>query len=465
MDRSTGNTYNVNKEQNTPGIGRRRFTPYPEYKDSGVEWLAAVPASWPISAVKHKFDIFLGKMLQPEPASTHDLQVPYLKAADVQWESISLSSLPTMWASKDEIQTGQVAMGDLLVCEGGEVGRAAILTQKPEEPTIIQNALHRVRSKSEITKFLMYLLEVSASQGWLEVECNKATIQHFTSDKFGSLRIAIPSLEEQRRIVSFLDRETAKIDALIEKKERLIDLLQEKRMALITQAVTKGLDQNVPMKDSGVKWLGRIPTHWELKRLRFVLEAPLKYGANESAELNDPDLPRYVRISDINESDGLRDETFRSLPVDVAKEYLLREGDLLFARSGATAGKTFLYRRSWGACAFAGYLIRARLDAKKAWPDFIRYFTASLSYQQWLASVFIQATIQNVSAERYANLNLPLPPIAEQYAIAAFLDREKETSEALISTIRKATNFLKEYRTALISGAVTGKIDVRSEQV
>jgi len=275
--------------------------------------------------------------------------------------------------------------------------------------------------------------------------------------------IPIPPHDEQRAIAAFLDRETARIDALVAKKERLIELLQEKRTALITRAVTKGLDPNVPMKDSGAECIGEIPVHWDAMRLKFLLAAPLKYGANEAAELDDPDLPRYVRITDIDEKDGLREETFKSLPADVAEEYLLREGDLLFARSGATAGKTLLYRRSWGKCAYAGYLIRARLETSRAWPDFVRYFTASSTYWQWLSAAFIQATIQNVSAERYASLVVPLPRYPEQRAIAAFLDSETARIDALVAKVRDAIDRLKELRTALISAAVTGKIDVRRE--
>lgn len=180
-------------------------------------------------------------------------------------------------------------------------------------------------------------------------------------------------------------------------------------------------------KDSGVEWLGEIPAYWEVKRLKFLLAAPLKYGANEAAELDDPDLPRYVRITDIDERDSLRENTFKSLPVDTAEEYLLREGDLLFARSGATAGKTFLYRHNWGTCAYAGYLIRARLDTNRAWPEFVRCLTSSTSYWHWLSAAFIQATIQNVSAEKYASLVMPQPPYPEQRAIAAFLDRATAT--------------------------------------
>jgi len=177
--------------------------------------------------------------------------------------------------------------------------------------------------------------------------------------------------------------------------------------------------------------------------------------------MDDPSLPRYVRITDIDEDGDLRDATFKSLASDVAREYLLREGDLLFARSGATAGKTFLYRQSWGPCAYAGYLIRARLDTSKAVPEFVRYFTASSAYWQWLSGAFIQATIQNVSAERYANLLVPQPKVPEQAAIVAFLNQEELRFDALITKVRDAVEHLRELRTALISAAVTGKIDVR----
>jgi hypothetical protein len=208
-------------------------------------------------------------------------------------------------------------------------------------------------------------------------------------------------------------------------------------------------------KASGVEWLGDVPEGWSLTRLKYILAAPLKYGANEAAELDDPGLPRYVRITDIDEADGLREETFRSLPVDVASEYLLREGDVLFARSGATAGKSFLYRSSWGTCAYAGYLIRARLAGNRVRPDFVRYFTASANYWQWISSSLIQATIQNVSADKYAGLWLPLPSLDDQRHIAGFLDRETLKIDTLVAKKRMLIERLKEKRTALISRAVT----------
>ena len=216
-------------------------------------------------------------------------------------------------------------------------------------------------------------------------------------------------------------------------------------------------------KPSGVEWLGDVPEKWDVKRLRRVLAESLQYGANESAELDDPDLPRYVRITDVHENGSLRPETFRSLPKDIAASFLLKDGDLLFARSGATSGKTFLYQSSWGICAYAGYLIRARMNQQKAMPAFVKYFTTSTSYWQWLSSVFIQSTIQNVSAEKYADLQLPLPSLPEQRAVTDFLDAQTARLDALLAKRRALIEKLSEKRTALISRTVTRGLNPKAK--
>ncbi len=212
-------------------------------------------------------------------------------------------------------------------------------------------------------------------------------------------------------------------------------------------------------KDSDLEWLGDVPKHWEVKRLKFIAIEPLKYGANESAELNDQELPRYIRITDIKNDGTLIENTFRSLPEENAKPYLLKQGDLLFARSGATVGKSFMYQATWGRACYAGYLIRLRINQSVAIPEFVSYFANSLNYWVWLSSIFIQATIQNVSAERYSNLFLAIPRLDEQHSIAAFLDRETAKIDALIAKKKQLIKLLQEKRAALISHAVTKGLD------
>jgi type I restriction enzyme, S subunit len=208
-------------------------------------------------------------------------------------------------------------------------------------------------------------------------------------------------------------------------------------------------------KKSGVEWVPKIPSHWEMQRLKFVLLQRLQYGANEEAGETDVASPRFVRITDINNRGELRDDTFRSLAEEKAKPYLLEEGDVLLARSGATVGKSFQYRNTWGRCCFAGYLIRARLDQTNCLPDFLNYFTSSINYWDWIASSLIQATIQNVSAEKYGNLSLPLPPTPEQQTIISFLDRETAKIDAVVAKKERLIELLQEKRAALITHAVT----------
>ena len=212
------------------------------------------------------------------------------------------------------------------------------------------------------------------------------------------------------------------------------------------------------MKDSGVAWLGEIPSHWNVKRLKFLARKPLMYGANEAADDDNPDNPRYVRITDINENGSLRNDTFRSLPYEIAAPYLLEKGDILFARSGSV-GRTFLYQKSWGQVCFAGYLIKFSTEFKHAHPEYVDCFTSSQHYWEWVNNISIQTTIQNVSAEKYANLFVPLPPLAEQRAIAAYLDRETAKIDALIARTEELNALLGEKRTALISHVVNKGLD------
>lgn len=214
----------------------------PRFKTSGVEWLGDVPAHWNGTLVKHCYNIQLGKMLQPEPSSRSDIETPYLKAQHVQWNGVNTNQPPTMWASEVDLQRYGIREGDLLVCEGGEGGRASLLGPVPPG-YVIQNALHRVRAKATSHNgFLRYWLAAFSATGWLEASTNKATIAHFTKEKFSALPFFMPPLPEQEAIAAFLDRETERIEALHSKVEKAIERLLEYRTALITAAVTGKID-------------------------------------------------------------------------------------------------------------------------------------------------------------------------------------------------------------------------------
>ncbi|MTI31690.1 restriction endonuclease subunit S [Xanthovirga aplysinae] len=213
-------------------------------------------------------------------------------------------------------------------------------------------------------------------------------------------------------------------------------------------------------KDSGIEWIGEIPSHWEVKRLKHLVEEPLKYGANESANDENPANPRYIRITDFGKDGNLRNDTFKSLPLEIAKDYLLKEGDLLFARSGATVGKTFLFKGFSGDACFAGYLIKASVKKNLINSSFLAYLTKSNFYENWKKSIFQQATIQNIGADKYNNLMVPVPKDChESTSIANYLDHKSQEIDSLIAKKQQLITLYQEEKTATINQAVTKGLD------
>ena len=437
------------------------FEKYPEYQATKYPWIGDLPNNWNVRRLKEVGRLFGGAGFPHEYQNVQGEELYFYKVGDL---SLSENG-KTLLASPHTIskETARVLRATIVPKSAivyAKIGAALLLNRRRMTTAVccIDNNMTAYVTEAEevIPEWAFY---------WLSTidfgeHVNPGAVPSFSEGYQSVLPIPVPPVEEQKVIAHFLDFKTAQIDALIAKKKALLDKLAEKRTSLISHAVTKGLDPSVPMKDSKAAWLGHIPRHWEEKRLKFVISEPLKYGANEAAELTDPDLPRYIRITDVNDDGSLRDETFRSLPQEIADGYLLSDGDILLARSGATVGKSFIYKPSWGVAAYAGYLIRARMsEAVNA--DFAYLFLQSSFYWQWLSSVFIQATIQNVSAEKYANLIIPVPPVKEQLSIVTRLFVQLKRIDAQRERANLVVERLIEYRSALITNAVTGKIDVR----
>ncbi|MDO8937561.1 MAG: restriction endonuclease subunit S [Methylicorpusculum sp.] len=302
---------------------------------TSVLWQPCLLSEWPATQAKHVFDISLGKMLQPSPNNPDDVETPYIKAINVQWSGINTEDLPTMWASSSEIKALNLKIDDLLVCEGGEVGRASILSNTTPDNCIYQNALHRVRSETNNVRYLKYCLKQASESGWFDVLCNRATIAHFTVEKFRELRIHIPPPKTQHLIADYLDRETAHIDALVAEKEKMLALLEEKRAALISRAVSRGLNPDAPLKPSGLDWLGDIPTHWELQRLKHLAE--VRGGLTLGKQYSSEHLHTYPYLRVANVQDGhllLQDVLTVDVPISETNSNLLAYGDVLMNEGG-----------------------------------------------------------------------------------------------------------------------------------
>ncbi|RJQ30093.1 MAG: restriction endonuclease subunit S [Peptococcaceae bacterium] len=430
----------------------KKWRQYPAYKDSGIEWLGEIPEHWEVKQLKRGYDVQLGKILRNESVSKQDTLEPYIRAANVYWEGIDISDIKEMWFSPGEKKQYEVSKGDLIVCEGGDVGRSAIWDGSIT-PIYIQNAVHRVRAKdSNLNKFLYYLMYALKSCGYFDLLCDRATLAHLTREKLVRILLPFPPLSEQEIIAAFLDRETAKIDALVATKERFIELLAEKRTALISQAVTKGLDPNAPMKDFGVEWLGEIAAHWEVKRLKHAVSSLIVKG-------NSVKRP-FVALEYIMSGFAKLVNDYE-YPIADASEYaLFEEGDILF-------GKLRPYLRKYWLANFSGCcpaeLLVLRPDEEQLDRKFFYYFIQSAYFIAMADGTSYGVKMPRTSWEKLGWMSIVFPDIYKQRTIASHLDAETAKIDALIAKTRESIEKLKEYRTALISAAVTGKINVREE--
>ena len=261
---------------------------YAEHRSSEIGPHGHLPLHWKPGLVKRFYVVSLGKMVtSSEVVETRGTR-PYLRSANIQDGRLDISDIKTMWFSEAEQSALNLKKGDLLVCEGGDAGRCAILDRDLEEFGF-QNSVNRVRSVGGCggsAKYLNYWLKFLKQAGWIEVICNRSTIAHLTAGKLGSIELPHPPPDEQRAIATFLDRETGRIDELIAEQERLVGLLDEKRQSVISHAVTKGLDSSVAMKDSGCAWIGSMPIQWAVSRIGY-------YAAVKNGCTPDRDNPSY----------------------------------------------------------------------------------------------------------------------------------------------------------------------------
>lgn len=425
---------------------------YSKYKDSGVKWLGEIPSHWEVKKLraaiterKERYDssesLIILSLLKDKGV------IPYDEKGEVGNKS------------KDDYSQYKVARkGDLVINSMNVIiGSLGISPYNG----YISPAYYAFEPKKTINlSYYNYILSLRKVQQ--SIRCFSKGIMEIrlkiSSYDFLSMPFPFPSLEEQNKIVFYLDSAISEIDAAIAQQQKMIDLLNERKQIIINDAVTKGLVPKAIMKDSGIDWIGQIPENWKIRKLKFLLKANLMYGANESAESDDPSFPRYIRITDIDEDGYLKPDTFRSLPPLKAEPYLLDKGDLLFARSGATAGKTYLFNEDIKAC-FAGYLIKASLKDIMM-PEYLNYYTKSGVYDNWKKSIFIQATIPNIGADKYANLLVTLPSKKEQRDIIKYLDLEVGKVNRVVSECKEKIALLQERKQIIINDVVTGKVKV-----
>ena len=436
----------------------RRFNRYPTYKDSGVEWLGEIPAHWEVKRLKHLATLNPESLME-DTDPTREMAYVDIGGVDslgriVEREQLTFASAPSR-------ARRLVRDGDVIVSTVRTYLRAIAPISDPEPGMVVSTGFAVVRPADDLTTdYAAYVLRAPYFVERVVANSKGVSFPAINESEMATYELASSPEPEQRAIAAFLDRETARIDALVAKKERLIALLQEQRAALITRAVIKGLDPNVPMKDSGVEWLGKIPAHWEVKRLRHVGEAIIGLTYQPDDVVGPEEGVLVLRASNV--SDGrvvYGDNVFvRSA---IPEHLRTRLGDILVcARSGSRdlIGKNAKIDEGAVGLTFGTFMIVFR----SACNPFLFYAFNSALFE-YQSGTFLTSTINQLTVGNLKDMTVPVPPGEEQATMAAFLDGETARIDALVAKIREAIERLNELRTALISAAVTGKIDVRGE--
>lgn len=421
-------------------------------KDSGVEWLGNIPETWKMVRVKNIF-------------SNHKSIVGDKEA---EYERLSLTLNGVLKRPKDDskglqsesLSTYQILSEKELVFKMIDLENVNTSRVGYSPYTGIVSPVYIILNNEKYTKYGYYYFYNMWQRAIFNQIGNNGVRSALNASDMLNLPFPIISQEEAEKIAKFLDEKISEIDAIIDKTKVSIGEYKKYKQAVITEAVTKGLDTSVPMKDSEVEWIGSIPKKWNIWRLKYLLKEPMKYGANESGIPFEEMLPRYIRITDITSDNRLKDTGKLSLTEYMASGYILNDGDILFARSGGTVGKSFIYKAEYGRCAFAGYLIKATID-KYVLPQFAYYYTLTSSYDSWKNRIFIQSTIQNIGADKYSNMEMVVPnTIEEQVEIIKYLDVRCAEIDALIAKKEAFVEEMEAYKKSLIYEYVTGKKEV-----
>lgn len=441
----------------------KRWKRYPAYKDSGVEWLGEIPEHWFPMKIKYLTSIIRGKFTHRprNDPRLYDGNYPFIQTGDVAAADKYIKSYEQTLNELGFLVSKQFPKGTLVMTIAANIGDLAIL----DFPACFPDSIVGFLPKAGIDLNYLYF-NLKAMKSELMETAIQNTQLNLNVDRIGSLFSVCPPLPEQQTIASFLDHETAKIDALIAKKERLIELLQEKRTAIVSHAVTKGLDPTVPLRDSGVGWLGEVPEHWEVKRLKFISD--IQSGVAKGRDLGDRnvvELP-YLRVANVQ--DGyldLSDIATITIGQDEIERYLLRAGDVLMNEGGDydKLGRGAVWQGQVKPCIHQNhvYAVRPHQGVNPYWINTVTLTSYAKHY--FILKSKQSTNLASISSTNLKELPVVIPPALECDAILAYIDEKTTQIDTLIAKIREGIEKLKEYRTALISAAVTGKIDVRNE--
>lgn len=440
-----------------------KFKRYERYKGSGVEWIGEIPEHWDITKLGYR-----ARMIVPmrDKPTEFNGNIPWIRIEDVDGKYIE-DSKSEQRVSEELVKKMNLKVypiGTVLCTCSCNMGTTVIV----KKPLISnQTFIGIVPMKDLDSTFLYYAMNANSKR--LQHLAEGAIQQYLSRHDFEHLKLAFPDKKEQTAIANFLDQKTAEIDGLITDKEKLIELLQEKRQAVITEAVTKGLNPNVRMKDSGIEWIGEIPEHWELNKLKYVIrngKEGIKIGPfGSSLKLDDMDESNPYKVygqENIINNDFTRGNRF--ITQEKFNEmcgYQLFSGDIVISMMG-TIGKCKVIPLGIQPGIMDSHLIRLRTNNGVMLPKFLEYLIDNTNYVKEQMNYMSKGSIMSgLNSSIIKEIILVIPSVVEQKEIIDFLEQKTAEIDDLVTKIKIQIQKLKEYRQSLISEAVTGKIDVR----
>lgn len=423
-------------------------------KPSGVAWIGDIPEGWEMSRVKYHYEISLGKMLQPLPLALTDTLEYYMCSANITWNGISLTPLKQMWFNASEKAQYKLRKGDLLVTEGGDVAVSCIWNGEVED-CYLQNAAHRVRQIGAAdNRFLYYWLFLCKHTGYIDQICNKATIAHFTKEKFGEIPLCVMRISEQKAIADFLDVQCAKIDSVIADIEKQIETLKQYMQSLIYETTVGGLKKEVTKRASDIDWINMcIPEQWKTKKIRYLFQLRDERNYRPLEEVNLISL--YTDLGVVQHSD---------LETTTGNKAYTADGYKKVYKDDIVVNIILCWMGAIGISDYEGvtspaYDVYLPIDKKTVYPRYYHYLFKSERFHGKCYTVGrgIMAMRWRTYSSEFKNIDVPLPTYDEQVEIATFLDKKCKEIDAIIQTKQSQRDIIAQHKKALIYEYVTGK--------
>ena len=443
-----------------------KYKRYERYKDSGVEWIGEIPEHWELRKIKHIGMLSAGGVNKKiEEGEELFKSVHYMDVYRNSGKAIGNDDdYLVVSATQSQAKNCTLRKGDVLFTSSSEtpddIGHAVVISEDLEQ-TLYGYHLIRLRLDRDIPtdySYRKYMFNNHYIRSYFSSRTQGITRYGLKYDDYKEAVVFIPPISEQKTIANFLDQKTAVIDGLIADKEKLIELLQEKRQAIITEAVTKGLNPNVRMKDSGIEWIGEIPEHWILSKIKYVSLINNKTLSESTDDDYEIDYIDISSVTSIGEIDGIQRLNFKDAPSRARR--ILSKGDTIVSTVRTyLKAIAFIENVQSNLICSTGFAVLTPLS--KVVPKYLFYLMRSEKYVNEIVRRSVGVSYPAINASDIGALECAIPNKDEQKYIVEYLDNCTTQIDQLVNDIQTQIQKLKEYRQSLISEAVTGKIDVR----